>query len=179
MILGLPSGTVSLHLEHDAWAHAYEREAQRIAAAIGPYILDIRHVGSTAIDGVPAKPILDILVGVGSYEEASICVAPLEELGYEYRGEAGIARRHYFVKGAPRTHHLHMVEKDGPDWTATLAFRDALRRRPELAQEYAAAKEALARRHAKDRDAYQAAKDQVIVAILERIEREAAGSDEP
>ena len=59
-----------------------------------------------------------------------------------------------------------MVEKDGPQWTATLAFRDALRSHRELAQEYAAAKEALARRFAHDRHAYQAAKDQVVVALL-------------
>ena len=166
MILGLPSGTVSLHRAHDEWARAFEHEAQRIESAIGPYILDVRHIGSTAIKGVPAKPILDLLVGVASYEDAAGCVAPLEELRYEYRGEAGIARRHYFVKGKPRTHHLHMVEKDGPQWTATLAFRDALRSHRELAQEYAAAKGALARRFAHDRDAYQAAKDQVVVALL-------------
>jgi len=76
MALGLHSGTVTLHRTHDEWARAYDREAQRITAAIGPHILDICHVGSTAIDGVPAKPILDILVGVGSYEEATICIAP-------------------------------------------------------------------------------------------------------
>jgi len=72
-----------------------------------------------------------------------------------------------------------MVEKDGPDWTVTLAFRNALRGRPALAQEYAAAKEAFSRRYAEDRDAYQSAKDEVVVAILEKIEREASDSDEP
>ncbi len=61
MILGLPSGTVSLHRAHDEWARAFEHEAQRIESAIGPYILDVRHIGSTAIKGVPAKPILDRL----------------------------------------------------------------------------------------------------------------------
>ena len=176
MILGLPSGTVSLQRAHDEWARAFEREARRIESAIGPYILDVRHIGSTAINGVPAKPILDLLVGVASYEDAARCVALLEELGYEYRGEAGIARRHYFVKGEPRTHHLHMVEKDGPQWTAALAFRDALRSHRELAQEYAAAKEALARRFAHDRDAYQAAKDQVVVALLHSLSRGSGGS---
>jgi GrpB-like predicted nucleotidyltransferase (UPF0157 family) len=74
---------------------------------VSGHTLEVQHVGSTAIPGVSAKPVLDVLVGVAGFDEA---VCALRPLGYCYRGEHGIPRRHYFVKGDPRTHHLHMVE---------------------------------------------------------------------
>jgi GrpB-like predicted nucleotidyltransferase (UPF0157 family) len=166
MVLGLASGTVSLSRAHDAWAAAYERERVRIVAAIGEHLLDVQHVGSTSIPGVPAKPILDILVGVRDFDEANACVGPMVALGYLYRGENGIARRHYFVKGDPRTHHVHMVEVQSEGWRATLRFRDLLRRNPPLAREYALAKERLALLHSRDRQAYQRGKDEIVERIL-------------
>jgi GrpB-like predicted nucleotidyltransferase (UPF0157 family) len=130
--------------------------------------VDIEHVGSTSIPGVPAKPILDILIGVDDFEAAMAYVPRMESLGYEFRGENGIPRRHYFVKGKPRTHHVHMVERNGELYTITLGFRDALRAAPHLAQEYAERKSVLATQHANDRSAYQAAKDLVVEKLLLR-----------
>lgn len=168
MELGLSAGQVRLTMDHEAWAEAFRQERERILTALGGAVLAVEHAGSTALPGVPAKPILDLLVGVDSFELARACVAPLEALGYRYRGEYGIARRHYFVKGIPRTHHLHMHEVTSEAWRSMVGFRNALRARPELAREYAEAKIRFAEEHASDREAYQAAKDEVIAGILVR-----------
>lgn len=164
--LGLEGGRVTLASEHSAWVEEFARERQLILSALCADVVAVEHVGSTALPGVPAKPILDIQIGVVSFEEAVICVEPMRRLGYEYRGEYGIARRHYFVKGQPRTHHVHMLEVGGEAWRSMLAFRDALRARPELAGEYSEAKLRLAARYAENRDAYQQAKDEVVAGIL-------------
>lgn len=168
MVLGLARGQVSLARAHKAWAAAYERERAKIAAALGEHIIRIEHVGSTSIPGVPAKPILDILVGIQDFDESRVCVGPMIGIGYRYRGENGIPRRHYFVKGDPSTHHIHMVEVQSDNWKVTLRFRDLLRMHPHLASEYAREKEHLARAYAGDREGYQREKDKVVEGILER-----------
>jgi GrpB-like predicted nucleotidyltransferase (UPF0157 family) len=168
MVLGLACGHVSLARAHNAWAAAYERERAKIAAALGEHIIGIEHVGSTSIPDVPAKPILDILVGIQDFDEARVCVGPMTDIGYSFRGENGIPRRHYFVKGDPRTHHVHMVEVQSDNWKVTLRFRDLLRMHPHFASEYAREKEHLARVHAGDREGYQREKDKVVESILER-----------
>ena len=166
ILLGLPAGEVRLFDAHEAWAHEFDLERTRIANAVGDRILEVQHVGSTAIPGVPAKPVLDILVGVEDFEEASACVAPLESIGYCYRHEHGIPRRYYFVKGAPRTHHLHMVERGSHHWAITTAFRDFLRQDAASALEYAEAKRSLAAKYSRDREAYQREKDKVVERLL-------------
>jgi len=168
MVLGLAPGKLSLARAHDAWAEAYEQERARIVAALGEYVLDIQHVGSTSISNVPAKPILDILIGVRDFEEAAACVEPMIAIGYMYRGENGIPRRHYFVKGDPRTHHIHMVEIGSNTWRVILRFRDLLRMNPALASEYAREKERLALQNPGNREAYQRGKDKVVESILAR-----------
>ena len=109
-MLGLPSGQLQIVSYEPNWPRLYLAEAARLFASLGNDALDVQHIGSTAIPGLPAKPILDIGVAVANFEEAIRCVPLLEQLGYTYRGENGIPRRHYFVKGNPRTHHLHMLE---------------------------------------------------------------------
>lgn len=170
MVLGLASGEVSLTRAHDAWAATYQRERARIVAALGEHLLDIQHVGSTSIPNVPAKPILDILVGVRDFDEATVCIAPMIAIGYTYRGENGIPRRHYFVKGDPRTHHVHMVEIGSDHWRVTLRFRDLLRMNLALASEYAREKERLALLHSGNREGYQRDKNKVVESILAKDE---------
>jgi GrpB-like predicted nucleotidyltransferase (UPF0157 family)/8-oxo-dGTP pyrophosphatase MutT (NUDIX family) len=159
--------------EHDAWASEFAQERQRIIEVLRPHILGIEHVGSTALPGIPAKPVLDIVIEVPSFEQASACIAPMEFLGYEHRGEHGIPRRHYFVKGNPRTHHVHMLEMGTEMWRNMLAFRDALLSRPALARQYANAKLRLAARHRDDRAAYQQTKDGEVDRILQTLSADA------
>lgn len=170
MVLGLAPGKVFLARAHEGWAAAYEQERTLIVAALGEQLLDIQHVGSTSIANVPAKPILDILIGVQDFDEAFACVASMTEIGYIYRGENGIPRRHYFVKGDPRTHHVHMVEIDSDTWRQIMRFRDLLRMNSDLAAEYGREKERLALLHSGNREPYQQAKDMVVESILARYE---------
>ncbi len=85
---------------------------------------------------------------------------------YEYKGENGIPKRHYFVKGDPTTHHLHIVEIDSEEWTKNITFRDALRKNKDLAKEYAELKLSLAEKFKYDRVAYTDGKTDFVNYIL-------------
>jgi GrpB-like predicted nucleotidyltransferase (UPF0157 family) len=165
-MLGLPKGVVKLEPHTKQWQQLFAEEAARIREAVGEYVLAIEHVGSTSIGGIAAKPIIDMAVSVKKLAEGERCVAPLENIGYEYRGEHGIAGRFYFVKGEPRTHHLHMVLATSDFWRSHLLFRDYLRAHPDTAKEYEDLKLELARKCANDRKAYQRGKSDFIENIL-------------
>lgn len=167
-MLGLVRGTVALHPYSDEWPALFRTEAAQLQAAIGAHVLDIQHVGSTAIPGLPAKPILDIGVAVDNFEAAAVCIQPLAVLGYRYRGEAGILRRHYFVKGDPVTHHLHMNEIQSADWQQQIAFRDYLRQHPAAVHAYATLKAHLASHFPDDRMAYTESKSGFIAGVLQK-----------
>lgn len=169
-VLGISSSQTILQPYNGKWALLFEEEAERLRAALGDFVLDIQHVGSTSIPGIPAKPIIDIAVAVQNFEEASRCVAPLEAIGYKYLGELGIPRRHYFVRETDnhRTHNLHMNEIHSADWQQQIAFRDTLRQDTDLAQAYAALKLRLAEQFPTDRAAYTEAKSGFISRVLNR-----------
>lgn len=151
------------------WQASFERERDALEEAIGAWISGgVHHVGSTAVPGLDAKPIVDILVGVESLEASRACFGPLADLGYmyaPYRSEV----MHWFCKPHPsrRTHHLHLVPASSPRFAAELAFRDRLRAEPSLAGEYAALKRELAARFPEDREAYTDAKAAFILAALQ------------
>lgn len=165
-MLGLPSGQLRLVPYEPNWPLLFLAEKNRLFASLSNDILDVQHIGSTSIPGMPAKPILDISVAVANFEEATRCITLLEQLGYQYKGENGIPRRHYFVKGEPRTHHLHMLEIGSEEWKHHLLFRDYLRAAPAIANEYARLKQTLATQFATDRETYQSGKDGFIQAVL-------------
>ena len=176
--LGLASGTVTLAPYDARWAEAFEDEAGRIRDALGALPADVAHVGSTAVPGLPAKPILDLMVGIAPDRDVAPYVAPLEGIGYAYRGEHGLPGRHYFVRddaSGRRTHHLHLVALGGPIWRAHLAFRDALRARPERRAAYEALKRDLAARHAGERLAYTEGKAAFIHETLRQAGVDPAG----
>jgi GrpB-like predicted nucleotidyltransferase (UPF0157 family) len=150
------------------WPRRCDTERERILAATGPWIVAIEHIGSTAVSGLVAKPVVDIMGGLARLLDGDRCVAPLEALGWEYRGEAGVPGRHYFRlwDGETRACHLHVVERDGDFWRDHLAFRDYLRADSHAAAEYARLKRGLARRHRSDRLAYTEAKSAFIQEAL-------------
>ena len=166
--IGLNSGELRISTYRDEWPVLYESEQETIESAIGDHIVDIQHVGSTAIVGMPAKPILDIAIATGNFEKARVCIAPLAALGYTFKGENGIPRRHYFTKGEPCTHHIHMVEETSDEWAKLILFRDYLRSDQRVADEYARLKSALLDRLAGDRVAYQVAKMEFIEEVLQK-----------
>jgi len=127
MAIGLEKGIVRLAQYSPEWKTLYEEEEKLLIDSVGRYIIDIQHIGSTSVHGLIAKPILDIGIAIKDFEEGKRCIEPIESLGYEYKGENGIPGRHYFVKGDPTTHHLHIVEINSEEWKKNITFRDSLR----------------------------------------------------
>ena len=167
-LLGLNRGKVNISPYRAEWNDLFELEKENVEEAVGEYVVDIQHVGSTSIQGMSAKPILDIAVAVRDFDEARICIEPLGGIGYEFRGENGIPRRHFFRKGAPRTHHIHIFEKTSADWEEIVLFRDCLRSNQSLAEEYRKLKGDLAHRFPKDRQSYQAGKGEFIEGVIKK-----------
>jgi GrpB-like predicted nucleotidyltransferase (UPF0157 family) len=147
-------------VEYDPrWQTLFTEEAERIWQALGnDLVVEIEHIGSTAVPGMAAKPVIDIMVGVRSLVDAKSAILPLESLGYVYWREDPRPGRMFFVKGMPpygkqRTHHVHIVEIDSEFWERKL-FCDYLRKHPEEAKRYEALKRDLATSFRSDREAY-------------------------
>ncbi len=175
-MLGLKRHTVRVVAHRPEWHELFEREQRALLERVGHLVLDVQHVGSTAVPGLDAKPILDVAAAVPSAEVVPRLVGPLGDLGYVYRGDAGADGGHLFVKeSAPevRTHHLHMVAADDPQWRGWLLFRDALRADEELRARYAELKRALRGRFAEDRKGYTEAKNEFVSGVVHpRLEQE-------
>ncbi len=165
-MLGLPKGIVKLESHTERWHQLFVEEESLLRNAIDEFVLSIEHIGSTSVCGIAAKPILDIAIAVSDKASGEKCVAPLENIGYEFRGENGIGGRFYFVKGAPRTHHLHMLLIDSEAWRNHLLFRDFLRQNPAAAGKYDKLKRELAQKYQNDRDAYLDGKAEFVEKIL-------------
>ena len=151
-----------------AWPARFERERAALEDAIGSWILGgVHHVGSTAVPGLEAKPIVDILAGVRDFDESRACFEPLARLGYLYAPYLP-EEMHWLCKPHPsrRTHHLHLVPVDSERYADELAFRDRLRADPQVAAEYLVLKRDLARRFAHDREAYTDAKSYFVRRVL-------------
>lgn len=151
-----------------SWPALFAEEQAALETAIGAWASGgIHHVGSTAVPGLDAKPIVDILVGVESLEGSRACFEPLAALEYQYAPYLP-GEMHWFCKPSPgrRTHHLHLVPTGSRRYLDELTFRDRLRADPVKTREYASLKRDLAARFASDREAYTDAKGDFIRATL-------------
>jgi GrpB-like predicted nucleotidyltransferase (UPF0157 family) len=157
------------------WPQRYAEERDRIASVIGDAAVAIEHVGGTAVPGLPAKPVIDLMVGVADIERAGPAVAGLINLGYEYipEFETQLPDRRYFRRGTPESHHVHMVPVSSDYWSDHLLFRDYLRTHPQAAEEYGKLKRGLAGRFHLDRGAYRAGKVPFIDTVVAAARREA------
>jgi len=151
-----------------AWPTSFEMERARLLDAIRPWLAGpIEHIGSTAVLGLAAKPVVDIMAGVESLVASRPAIAVLETREYcyaPYRTDV----MHWFCKPSPafRTHHLHLVPVGSRRWIEQFAFRDYLRANPDAAMEYAALKWRLADAHRFDREAYTGAKAPFVERVL-------------
>lgn len=157
--------------EYDpAWPARFEAERSRLRDRFPTELLDVQHIGSTAIPGMPAKPIIDVMAGVASMAVADALFEFILEHGYVTSVEfnASLADRRWFMRHANghRTHHLHVVMHEGELWHQRLAFRDALCADAMQAERYAALKRELASRHHTDREAYTRAKGEFVRSII-------------
>lgn len=122
------------------WSQIFEREAMKIKEALGPNCIAIHHIGSTAVPGLLAKPIIDMIGVVKNPEKA---IQPLEDLGFKYKGEYNIPMRFYFSRSEGVETNLHVYEEGHPEIELNLLFTDYLRNHPDARDEYAKLKEDL------------------------------------
>ncbi len=156
----------------DSWKHDFEIEALKIRSALGGTLVVLHHIGSTAIPGIYAKPIIDILAEVKSLDALDTSLDGMRALGYESMGEFGILGRRYFRKddnNGVRTHHIHAFAIQSPQILRHLAFRDYLISHPQMARAYSELKRRLVQTCNGDIEAYMAGKD----PFIKEVERKA------
>ncbi len=160
-------------IPHDpSWTEQYKQEAARLTAVFEPILLDIQHIGSTAIPGILAKPIIDIIIVVTEIAAVAPLMVAMENLDYHSKGEYGIPGRHYFYKGSAEhhTHHVHVYGASNSEIARHLDFRDFLRQHPAKARAYGQLKAQLAQQFFTDPLAYTQNK----TAFIQEIESQAA-----
>jgi GrpB-like predicted nucleotidyltransferase (UPF0157 family) len=150
------------------WPGMFAAEREFLLSIVGKYVCGtIEHVGSTAVRGLSAKPIVDIMLGVQSLAGSKGAITLLVAKGYCYYPYK-VDVMHWFCKPTPeiRTHHLHLVPFQSDLWFERLAFRDCLRKNVDLATEYASLKHKLARQFKDERERYTQGKGPFIQDVL-------------
>lgn len=167
-MIGLRQGTVQLAPYHTSWHEAFMNERRQLRHVFGDSV-PIEHIGSTAVPGLTAKPLIDIQVGLHCLADARQFIPQLIELGYHYMPERDKPDEVFMPKGPEelRTHYLHIVETGSLRWNNTLLFRDYLRAHSEVRDEYASLKQHLAQLYADDRPAYTEAKAAFITSVID------------
>ncbi len=152
------------------WAETAAAEARRISAAIGLSLMRVEHIGSTAIPGMAAKPTVDLMPVVASENDLDTCRAPMEALGYLWRGEYGIPGRRYSVleQSGKRLFHVHIFAEGNESIARHQAFRDYLRAHRDEALAYEAVKRAAAAAHPWNSMAYNDHKSDWVRACQQR-----------
>jgi GrpB-like predicted nucleotidyltransferase (UPF0157 family) len=153
-----------------SWPHAFARLAARVKAATGSLIVTVEHIGSTAVPGLAAKPIIDLDVVLASPVDLPEAIRRLGNIGYVHEGDLGIPGREAFRSppGEAR-HHLYVLTVEANELRRHLAFRDALRADGGLRDEYSALKRSLAMQSKDDRNSYTQAKSTFIASIVKQV----------
>jgi len=152
-----------------SWVKLFHEEADLLRPVLGEWFVGtIEHIGSTAVPGLAAKPVIDILAAVESLAVSRPAIAAAAALGYCYFPYQ-VELEHWFCKPSPafRTHHLHLVPVGSPQWRRPIAFREYLRAHSDVAGEYEVLKRRLAEEHHLDREAYTQAKHPFIARITD------------
>ncbi|MEM8613047.1 MAG: GrpB family protein [Cyanobacteria bacterium P01_H01_bin.105] len=166
------SAPVELSSYDPEWPAKFEAEKACLKSVIGQWLQgSIEHVGSTAVLGLVAKPVIDIMVGVKSLDASRPAIDVLRLQGYQYFPYKPDVM-HWFCKpsDAFRTHHLHLIPHESTLWQERIRFRDLLRSNQVLASEYATLKQKLATRYQYDREAYTQAKWPFIQRVLNMVD---------
>ena len=165
--LGLRRGTVSVEPHNPQWEISAKQTIQKLGDVLGDVAIDIQHIGSTAIKGILAKPIIDIVVGVSDFNDLFALNDVLLTNGFIFRGQ-DIPEQYLYVCGEEdfRTHHIHAVIYDSEAWKNYINMRDYLNCHEEEALGYSELKEVLAKRYPEDRIKYTDSKHEMIREIL-------------
>lgn len=162
------------------WRHDFQQEAERVTATLGNTAVTVHHIGSTAIPGIYAKPIIDMLLVVRDLTALDEKQPSLVALGYVAMGEFGIPGRRYFRKdnqAGDRTHQIHAFENGSAQVTRHLAFRDYMMNNPDTAQEYSRLKRELAATYPDNIELYMDGKDEFIQQIDRQTAQQNPGPD--
>lgn len=159
---------IELTPHNPEWTTDYRVEAERLTAVLHPILRAIHHIGSTAVPGIKAKPIIDILIEVDDIERVDAYNTAMSELGYIAKGENGIDGRRYFRRGSDshHTHHIHVYQTGHPEIGRHLDFRDYLIANPAVAQAYSRLKEELSRRYYTNPPGYTSSKNDFVEAAI-------------
>ena len=167
-MIGLRRGTVEIMPYDLNWPLEFEKEKHLIQQAFGEHIVAIEHVGSTAVPDMPAKPIIDIEIGVQKFEDWKVIVPLAEKIGYIFMPDRVFEDYVFMPKGdeSQRTHYLHIASIDSAEWKNILTFRDILRKNPVMRANYAKLKRKLSKLHGHNRAEYTALKTAFISSAL-------------
>ena len=154
-----------------SWSVAFEHAKADLLVALAGRVIAAEHIGSTAVPGLSAKPVIDVLLGVKSLDDVAACVPILVAKGWEYPEDfnKGLVGRRFFLKRdgeGVRTHHAHFVVHEGPLWNEYVVFRDRLRAHPVLRERYAKLKADLAAKFHDQRERYTASKTDFVKEVL-------------
>lgn len=148
------------------WKEMFKEESEKIRNVLGDIIIDTHHIGSTAIPGIKAKPVIDILVETKNIEAVDRYNSKMKELGYEAMGEYRIPKRRFFRKGGNnRTHHIHIFQVGNEEIERHINFKEYLIAHPKKAREYSKLKEKLVNKHSYDVENYINGKSDFIKEI--------------
>ena len=166
LIGGVEERVIVVVPHRQEWTAIFELHAAHIAAALGEGALGIEHIGSTAVPGLAAKPIVDMLVVVADSADEGAYLPALERAGYVLRVREPDFEEHRMLRTPERDVHVHVLSAGSPEIERYLRFRDALRGRPFLRMRYQALMQALAAQDRPDMNAYAAAKSEMVEAII-------------
>jgi len=175
-----PDAPIELVAYQAGWPALFSAEAATLSTVLSPWLVgQVEHIGSTAVPGLMAKPIIDMMAPVKSLNASRDAIEAAVNAGwvyYPYKADV----MHWFCKPSPahRTHHLHIVPFHSPLWRDRLAFRDALRSQPDTAEAYAHLKRRLAEKYSQDREAYTEAKTSFVAQVIDAW-NQGAGAAEP
>jgi GrpB-like predicted nucleotidyltransferase (UPF0157 family) len=168
--MGVRQDSVRIHDYDPLWPSRFDELRRTFALALQPLFAAIEHVGSTAVLGLAAKPIIDIDILLKSDADLPLVVAKLASLGYAHRGDLGITGREAFRPlSSDFPHHLYVCLPSGKEYLRHIAFRDYLRADPDAAAAYSRLKRELAIKFAGDREAYNQGKSAFVEEVLERL----------
>ena len=167
--MGLKVGTVKLEKYNPEWKKMFEKEKNILKDKFGNIALNIEHIGSTSVEGLSSKPIIDIAVGINKLEDFSKIKERFLLEPYSVKEDSD--QGEILIRKGPednRTHFIHVMEKDSDRYLNSIKFRDYLRNHKEALKEYEELKTILAEKYADDRKSYTKSKNEFIQSILEK-----------
>lgn len=172
--MALKRGIVELENYNEKWKEEYLKEEELLKEVLKEKIIEIHHVGSTSIEGLMAKPVIDIMIAIKSFDEIEEIEQILKNYDYENRGHQGVESRYFFAKGPAesRTHYVHFVLPNNSTYYDLIYFKKYLIEHPEEKEKYCTLKKELAEKYADERPKYTKGKNNFITEIIRKAERE-------